>query len=161
MNPGSLAPEARIIPLDQAATAVSNLLWGQPNNLALLVNLQIFNLTLSRMNNGGIGFVKKPPSERNGRSRFSGSVVQTQKINDKARSLDARFGIALCPLKTDSISASAKLRGYPADLASWIGPPVLGGFIAKADPPRTRTWNLRLRRPTPYPLGQRAMRMTM
>ena len=25
------------------------------------------------------------------------------------------------------------------------------------DPPRTRTWNLRLRRPTPYPLGQRAM----
>ena len=24
------------------------------------------------------------------------------------------------------------------------------------DPPRTRTWNLRLRRPTPYPLGQRA-----
>ena len=23
------------------------------------------------------------------------------------------------------------------------------------DPPRTRTWNLRLRRPTPYPLGQR------
>ena len=121
------------------------------------MNLQIFNLTLSRMNNGGIGFVKKPPSERNGRSRFSGSVVQTHKINDKARSLDARFGIALCPLKTDSISASAKLRGYPADLASWIGPPVLGGFIAKADPPRTRTWNLRLRRPTPYPLGQRAI----
>ena len=27
------------------------------------------------------------------------------------------------------------------------------------DPPRTRTWNLRLRRPTPYPLGQRAMRI--
>ena len=26
----------------------------------------------------------------------------------------------------------------------------------KYDPPRTRTWNLRLRRPTPYPLGQRA-----
>ena len=26
------------------------------------------------------------------------------------------------------------------------------------DPPRTRTWNLRLRRPTPYPLGQRATR---
>ena len=26
------------------------------------------------------------------------------------------------------------------------------------DPPRTRTWNLRLRRPTPYPLGQRTMR---
>ena len=26
----------------------------------------------------------------------------------------------------------------------------------KDDPPRTRTWNLRLRRPTPYPLGQRA-----
>ena len=25
------------------------------------------------------------------------------------------------------------------------------------DPPRTRTWNLRLRRPTPYPLGQRAI----
>ena len=25
----------------------------------------------------------------------------------------------------------------------------------KSDPPRTRTWNLRLRRPTPYPLGQR------
>lgn len=25
------------------------------------------------------------------------------------------------------------------------------------DPPRTRTWNLRLRRPTPYPLGQRAV----
>ena len=24
------------------------------------------------------------------------------------------------------------------------------------DPPRTRTWNLRLRRPTPYPLGQQA-----
>ena len=24
------------------------------------------------------------------------------------------------------------------------------------DPPRTRTWNLRLRGPTPYPLGQRA-----
>ena len=27
----------------------------------------------------------------------------------------------------------------------------------KSDPLRTRTWNLRLRRPTPYPLGQRAM----
>ena len=26
---------------------------------------------------------------------------------------------------------------------------------AHPDPPRTRTWNLRLRRPTPYPLGQR------
>ena len=25
-----------------------------------------------------------------------------------------------------------------------------------SDPPRTRTWNLRLRGPTPYPLGQRA-----
>ena len=25
-----------------------------------------------------------------------------------------------------------------------------------ADPPRTRAWNLRLRRPTPYPLGQQA-----
>ena len=25
------------------------------------------------------------------------------------------------------------------------------------DPPRTRTWNLRLRGPTPYPLGQRAV----
>ena len=24
------------------------------------------------------------------------------------------------------------------------------------DPPRARTWNLRLRRPTPYPLGQQA-----
>ena len=28
--------------------------------------------------------------------------------------------------------------------------------LATIDPPRTRTWNLRLRRPTPYPLGQRA-----
>ena len=26
----------------------------------------------------------------------------------------------------------------------------------KSDPPRTQTWNLRLRRPTPHPLGQRA-----
>ena len=26
-----------------------------------------------------------------------------------------------------------------------------------SDPPRTPTWNLRLRRPTPYPLGQRAL----
>ena len=26
-----------------------------------------------------------------------------------------------------------------------------------SDPPRTRTWNLRLRGPTPYPLGQRAV----
>ena len=29
-------------------------------------------------------------------------------------------------------------------------------FLFHNDPPRTRTWNLRLRRPTPYPLGQRA-----
>ena len=29
-------------------------------------------------------------------------------------------------------------------------------MLAGNDPPRTRTWNLRLRRPTPYPLGQRA-----
>ena len=28
------------------------------------------------------------------------------------------------------------------------------------DPPRTRAWNLRLRRPTPYPLGQRAIIIT-
>ena len=28
---------------------------------------------------------------------------------------------------------------------------------ARPDPPRTRTWNLRLRRPTPYPLGQQAL----
>ena len=26
----------------------------------------------------------------------------------------------------------------------------------RSDPPRTRAWNLRLRRPTPYPLGQQA-----
>ena len=39
------------------------------------------------------------------------------------------------------------------------GPRGLGaqGARTKNDPPRTRTWNLRLRRPTPYPLGQRAM----
>ena len=32
------------------------------------------------------------------------------------------------------------------------------GMVAQScdDPPRTRTWNLRLRRPTPYPLGQQA-----
>ena len=29
-------------------------------------------------------------------------------------------------------------------------------FRITNDPPRTRTWNLRLRRPTPYPLGQQA-----
>ena len=29
-------------------------------------------------------------------------------------------------------------------------------FLKRNDPPRTRTWNLRLRRPTPYPLGQQA-----
>ena len=29
-------------------------------------------------------------------------------------------------------------------------------LVPKNDPPRTRTWNLRLRRPTPYPLGQQA-----
>jgi hypothetical protein len=29
--------------------------------------------------------------------------------------------------------------------------------ISVNDPPRTRTWNLRLRRSTPYPLGQRAL----
>ena len=28
--------------------------------------------------------------------------------------------------------------------------------LRQSDPPRTRTWNLRLRRPTPYPLGQQA-----
>lgn len=28
------------------------------------------------------------------------------------------------------------------------------------DPPRTRTWNLRLRRPTPYPLGQQTDSIT-
>ena len=28
-------------------------------------------------------------------------------------------------------------------------------LVHPPDPPRTRTWNLRLRRPTPYPLGQR------
>ena len=32
-------------------------------------------------------------------------------------------------------------------------------MLAANDPPRTRTWNLRLRRPTPYPLGQRAILM--
>ena len=30
------------------------------------------------------------------------------------------------------------------------------GPAQRDDPPRTRTWNLRLRRPTPYPLGQQA-----
>ena len=33
---------------------------------------------------------------------------------------------------------------------------VVCSLHSKTDPPRTRTWNLRLRRPTPYPLGQRA-----
>ena len=33
----------------------------------------------------------------------------------------------------------------------------LWNSAANPDPPRTRTWNLRLRRPTPYPLGQRAI----
>ena len=31
-----------------------------------------------------------------------------------------------------------------------------GKAMRDYDPPRTRTWNLRLRRPTPYPLGQQA-----
>ena len=29
-------------------------------------------------------------------------------------------------------------------------------FVKKVDPARTRTWNLRFRRPMPYPLGHRA-----
>ena len=29
--------------------------------------------------------------------------------------------------------------------------------MIRLDPPRTRTWNLRPQRPTPYPLGQRAI----
>ena len=45
-----------------------------------------------------------------------------------------------------------------------------GGFLQRSllpaisnrecsDPPRTRTWNLQLRGPTPYPLGQRTSEM--
>ena len=36
-----------------------------------------------------------------------------------------------------------------------VAPADVVGNIAH-DPPRTQAWNLRLRRPTPYPLGQRA-----
>ena len=37
------------------------------------------------------------------------------------------------------------------------GAPRASGLLSFiSDPPRTRTWNLRLRRPTPCPLGQRA-----
>ena len=32
----------------------------------------------------------------------------------------------------------------------------IGVCSSKTDPPRIRTWNLQLQRPTPYPLGQRA-----
>ena len=39
---------------------------------------------------------------------------------------------------------------------SWVSLCVTPEGADKHDPPRTRTWNLRLRRPTPYPLGQRA-----
>ena len=38
---------------------------------------------------------------------------------------------------------------------------VEGSRHKPTDPPRTRTWNLRLRRPTPYPLGQRASACSM
>ena len=38
-----------------------------------------------------------------------------------------------------------------------FGGPGWKTYILENDPPRTRTWNLRLRRPTPYPLGQRAI----
>ena len=44
---------------------------------------------------------------------------------------------------------------------SWVRSPS-GAYVriaacnaGKHDPPRTRTWNIWLRRPTPYPLGQR------
>ena len=49
-------------------------------------------------------------------------------------------------------SWAALYRAEIAGSASATAPPAI---CHSSDPPRTRAWNLRLRGPTPYPLGQR------
>ena len=57
------------------------------------------------------------------------------------------------------VNASAVIRAPLSPQSNWPAE-FLGcrrSDTEQYDPPRTRTWNLRLRRPTPYPLGQRAL----
>ena len=63
--------------------------------------------------------------------------------------------------RTTSPTKSARRRGNAKSVPMSTPAGVPDGeqeFNAyqQIDPPRTRTWNLRLRRPPPYPLGQRA-----
>ena len=62
-----------------------------------------------------------------------------------------------CATRVEPCLDSAKRQRctLPSRDSLWVAH-VAGPKSWKHDPPRTRTWNLRLRRPTPYPLGQQA-----
>ena len=62
------------------------------------------------------------------------------------------------PRKMDSGVSAFVLRQHAQSDASECHRIIISSLAANNDdPPRTQTWNLRPRRPTPYPLGQRAL----
>jgi hypothetical protein len=59
--------------------------------------------------------------------------------------------LALPRVKLREVVGSSATRGFPLRAQEESERP-----RESTDPPKTRTWNLRLRRPTPHSLGQRA-----
>ena len=60
--------------------------------------------------------------------------------------------------QTEDLKVPGSIPGLGTHcVVDWLArPDPMCQFTKPIDPPRTRTWNLRLRGPTPYPLGQRA-----
>ena len=82
----------------------------------------------------------------------------------RAHKCDVLHFLAQLP-RTTSLTKSPRRRGNAKSVPMSTPAGVPDGeklnTYQQIDPPRTRTWNLRLRRPTPYPLGQRALNVSI
>ena len=129
-------------------------------------DLQIFSLTLSQLSYRGL--VTTLSSWRaSGRAIAGGTDRQRSELDLGIHRMraPARHASPFRRVDFDAPLGSVRFVGRPlargsielGKASSWLAARSKSQSFNKSDPPRTRTWNLRLRRPTPYPLGQRAV----
>ena len=87
-------------------------------------------------------FVSGPPWPLRCRS----GPVSWESVRPKISKSPVRSSVSAFVLRQHSQSDASEYRRI-----------ILSSLAANDDLPRSRTWKLRLRRPTPYPLGQRAL----
>ena len=95
----------------------------------------------------------------------SRETKMVQSVPARTHKCDVLHFLAQLP-RTTSLTKSARRRGNAKSVPMSTPAGVPDGeqeFNAyqQIDPPRTRTWNLRLRRPTPHPLGQRPLNVSI